>query len=152
MNIKNCKNCGDEFTGEKQLCPVCEVEKLRSGSDLNAVSKPGVYKVDAEQEMTAIEKIRKGLEICANSDLSCKGCPYYELESPNCLLALNSEATDLFRKLQAALEKQIPKKPDYEDYDAKCPVCGHEFENNVNDWGCSFCQGCGQKLDWREEV
>lgn len=50
-----------------------------------------------------------------------------------------------------ALEKQIPKKPDYEDYDAKCPVCGHEFENNVNDWGCSFCQGCGQKLDWSDE-
>lgn len=49
-----------------------------------------------------------------------------------------------------ALEKQIPKKPDYEDYDAKCPVCGHEFENNVNDWGCSYCQGCGQKLDWSD--
>lgn len=49
-----------------------------------------------------------------------------------------------------ALKKQIPKKPDYEDYDAKCPVCGHEFENNVNDWGCSFCQGCAQKLDWSD--
>lgn len=44
-----------------------------------------------------------------------------------------------------ALEKQIPKKPEYEadgyadgelvyDY-AKCPICGHNFEYGINDWG-----------------
>lgn len=54
-------------------------------------------------------------------------------------------------KVTEALEKQIARKPDYEDNDAKCPVCGHEFENNVNDWGCSFCQDCGQALDWSDE-
>ena len=60
-----------------------------------------------------------------------------------------------------ALEKQIPKKPDYEadgydengnliyDY-AKCPICGHEFEYGINDWGCNYCSDCGQKLDWSE--
>ena len=56
-----------------------------------------------------------------------------------------------WRFIRICIEKQVPKKPDYEDYDAKCPVCGHEFENNVNDWGCSYCQGCGQKLDWSDE-
>ena len=60
-----------------------------------------------------------------------------------------------------ALEKQIPKKPEYEadgyadgelvyDY-AKCPICGHDFEYGINDWGCEYCSDCGQKLDWRDE-
>ena len=60
-----------------------------------------------------------------------------------------------------ALEKQIPKKPDYEadgysdgelvyDY-AKCPICGHDFEYGINDWGCKYCSDCGQKLDWSDE-
>ena len=60
-----------------------------------------------------------------------------------------------------ALEKQIPKKPEYEadgyadgelvyDY-AKCPICGHDFEYGINDWGCEYCSDCGQKLDWSEE-
>ena len=57
-----------------------------------------------------------------------------------------------------ALEKQIQKKPEYEadgyadgelvyDY-AKCPICGHDFEYGINDWGCEYCSDCGQKLDW----
>ena len=60
-----------------------------------------------------------------------------------------------------ALEKQIPKKPEYEadgyadgelvyDY-AKCPICGHDFEYGINDWGCNYCSDCGQKLDWSDE-
>ena len=60
-----------------------------------------------------------------------------------------------------ALEKQIPKKLEYEadgyadgelvyDY-AKCPICGHDFEYGINDWGCEYCPDCGQKLDWRGE-
>lgn len=57
-----------------------------------------------------------------------------------------------------AIKKQIPKKPYYEadgyadgelvyDY-AECPVCGHDFEYGINDWGSEYCSGCGQKLDW----
>ena len=59
-----------------------------------------------------------------------------------------------------ALEKQIGKKPDYESdgyadgtlvYDyAKCPICGHDFEYGINDWGCNHCSDCGQKLDWSD--
>lgn len=60
-----------------------------------------------------------------------------------------------------ALIKQIPMKPDYwgdgfdDDgniiYDqAKCPVCGHDFEYQINEWGSKFCQDCGQALDWSD--
>lgn len=74
----------------------------------------------------------------------------------------DSENMELAKQMGAnALEKQIPKKPDYEadgyadgalayDY-AKCPVCGHDFEAGINDWGCSFCSDCGQALDWSDE-
>ena len=59
-----------------------------------------------------------------------------------------------------ALEKQIPRETEYEadgyadgelvyDY-AKCPMCGHDFEYGINDWGCNYCSDCGQKLDWSE--
>lgn len=50
---------------------------------------------------------------------------------------------------RAAVEKQIAKKPNYDDYHRagyRCPTC-----NNVNPWGYKHCKHCGQKLDWREE-
>ena len=31
---------------------------------------------------------------------------------------------------------------------AYCPNCGREFEYEINDWGCNYCQDCGQALDW----
>lgn len=68
-----------------------------------------------------------------------------------------NEACEIGRK---AIFKQIAQQPEYEadgyadgvlvyDY-AKCPVCGRSFEEGANDWGCSYCQDCGQKLDWSE--
>lgn len=55
-----------------------------------------------------------------------------------------------------------PTRPEYEadGYDengelvydmAYCPECRHSFEDNVNDWGSSFCPECGQALDWTPE-
>lgn len=73
----------------------------------------------------------------------------------------NSPLTIALNVAIEALEKQIPRKPDYEadgydengnliyDY-AKCPICGHDFEYDINDWGCNYCSDCGQKLDWSE--
>lgn len=60
-----------------------------------------------------------------------------------------------------AMEKQIPMKPIYSDYDdngfdeiipneAKCPICGYEFEFGTwNKWDTPYCK-CGQKMDWSE--
>ena len=48
-----------------------------------------------------------------------------------------------------AIEKQIPKKPIYDNYNRagyRCPNC-----NNINPWGYKHCKHCGQKLDWNEE-
>lgn len=67
---------------------------------------------------------------------------------------------ELSRMIDKAIDKQIAKKPEYEadgyadgvlayDY-AKCPVCEHEFEYGINEWGSAFCQDCGQALDWSD--
>ena len=57
-----------------------------------------------------------------------------------------AEAIDVAIK---ALEKQIAKKPIYDNYHRagyRCPNC-----NNTNPWGYEHCRYCGQKLDWSEE-
>ena len=67
---------------------------------------------------------------------------------------------ECYKTIINALNKQIARKPEYEadgyadgelvyDY-AKCPICGHDFEYEINDWGCNYCSDCGQKLDFGE--
>lgn len=61
-------------------------------------------------------------------------------------------------ELQAAMEKQIAKKPTYEGdgywdgqlvYDTwVCPCCGRSYELDYDD--CDYCPNCGQNLDWSD--
>ena len=48
-----------------------------------------------------------------------------------------------------ALEKQIPKKPDFtEDKEfALCPCCNGKGLLNKQ----KYCDNCGQKIDWSDE-
>jgi hypothetical protein len=34
---------------------------------------------------------------------------------------------------------------------AYCPNCDHETEVDSENWGCSYCPECGQRLDWEME-
>jgi hypothetical protein len=59
-----------------------------------------------------------------------------------------------------AVEKQTAKKPDYEGdgfsdgqlvYDTWiCPSCGKHYEVDYDRY--DYCQNCGQRIDWRDEV
>lgn len=71
----------------------------------------------------------------------------------------NTEKINETCKMEQALAKQIKQKLDYEadGYDdngnllydiARCPICQHEFEYEIGDWGSAYCQDCGQALDW----
>lgn len=61
---------------------------------------------------------------------------------------------------QKAIEKQIPKKPNYEGdgYDENgnliydtwiCPNCGKHYEVDYDNY--DFCPECGQALDWSDD-
>lgn len=65
---------------------------------------------------------------------------------------------DTLRMAIKALEKQIPKKVVYYRYDRYylCPTCSHyicdkETAFSLDDTDFSYCDGCGQKLKWRDE-
>lgn len=69
------------------------------------------------------------------------------------------ETKEDFDRLQEALEKQKPKKPDLEGdgyadgqlvYDTWiCPCCGKRYEVDYDDY--NHCPECGQAIDWSKE-
>ena len=81
------------------------------------------------------------LEYCGAD--SCEDCD-------NCVLG----------KAIEALEKQVPKTPNYEGdgywdgelvYDTWfCPNCGKDYEVDYDDY--KYCPECGQAIDWSDEV
>ena len=62
---------------------------------------------------------------------------------------------DVSRTAIAALEKQIPKKPEKEAEDnLLCPACGgflgYESECKEEPYQLPYCSGCGQAIDWEK--
>lgn len=61
---------------------------------------------------------------------------------------------ELARLIDIAIEKQIPKKPIEDRYPwCICPVCGGSvYLKNVQEHimvsETTYCEHCGQKLDW----
>lgn len=54
---------------------------------------------------------------------------------------------ECYKTIINALEKQIPKK--IAKYDV-CPVCNNNQSTTWYYVGSSYCEICGQKLDWNE--
>lgn len=55
------------------------------------------------------------------------------------------ECKDAVDMAISALEKQMPKKPEYEGW-LYCPICGKDILME----GYKFCPDCGQRIDWTE--
>lgn len=72
------------------------------------------------------------------------------------VLVYTSEMAEFKVLAIEALEKQIPKSPDYEGdgyadgelvYDTWiCPSCGERYEVYYDDY--KYCPECGQAIDW----
>lgn len=80
------------------------------------------------------------------------------IESTN--FSTNSpDVMEAIEMAKVALEKQIPKSPDYEGdgysngelvYDTwVCPCCGQTYEVDYDDY--EYCPYCGQHIDWSDE-
>ena len=75
------------------------------------------------------------------------------------ILAYTSEMAEFEKMAIKALEKQVPKMPDYEGdgysdgelvYDTWiCPNCGKYYEVDYDDY--KYCPECGQAIDFGEE-
>jgi len=85
-------------------------------------------------------------------------------EAKKLLIAISKDITRMFGKGNGisafdlaieALEKQIPKKPEYTDEYcdfAYCPNCEKgEFEFDTNTWEMKYCYECGQAIDWSDD-
>lgn len=117
------------------------------------VRRVAIHALSEIQQYRAIGTVDE----CKNSKIIADERYNYLFDEIELLRAYASIGTiDEFKVLK---EKNEPKKPDYEadgyadgelvyDY-AKCPICGHDFEYGINDWGCEYCSDCGQKLDWQ---
>lgn len=71
---------------------------------------------------------------------------YLELQKARFTKTMAPEMLSAITETISALEKQVPKKPEYY---AKCPNCGNDdFEYGINNWECKYCPDCGQALDW----
>ena len=72
---------------------------------------------------------------------------------------LNGELCPTAEIAVEAIEKQIPKTPNYEGdgysdgvlvYDTWiCPCCGKDYEVDYDDY--KYCPKCGQAIDWSEK-
>lgn len=63
---------------------------------------------------------------------------------------------ELSKLIDIALEKQIPKKPIDDRYPwCICPVCGgcvylENVQEHIQNEETSYCEHCGQALDWSD--
>lgn len=83
-------------------------------------------------ESQAIKQLKDILGECTESDEAV--CYVTNVDAPVLKIAIN------------ALGKQIPKK--IANYDV-CPVCNNNQSTTWYYVGSSYCEFCGQKLDWR---
>ena len=81
----------------------------------------------------------------------------YSIEPNQGFIELRKQIEGAIKMAIEALEKQIPKIPDYEGdgyadgelvYDTWiCPCCGRYYELDCND-DYVYCPQCGQRIDW----
>ena len=101
------------------------------------------------------KKVREAIEL-----IKSKICILEKLENyGSAIEGRKKKHIELYNTAIEALEKQLPKKPNFEGdgyapdgtfvYDTwECPNCGECYEVDYDDY--DYCPKCGQKIDWSE--
>jgi hypothetical protein len=95
-----------------------------------------------------IDRIKRAIQSCKN-----KRSHHYEHQPSKASNAIRNEDVKI-----KALEKQIPKRPiedGYYDEPAVCPNCGGSInteivQEHIQNCETSYCEHCGQAIDWSE--
>lgn len=103
------------------------------------------YEEALEIGIQALEKVQQYREIGTPEELQNMKSNYFEVLSD----WRQYRKIGTLEECRTALEKQIPKKPDFtEDKEfALCPCCNGKGLLNKQ----KYCDNCGQKLDWSDE-
>lgn len=59
--------------------------------------------------------------------------------------------TEVLKKAIDALEKQVPKKPEYDGHTFACPTCKTIFLFKTGEIKGFRCKWCGQAIDWDDD-
>ncbi len=112
--------------------------------------------------MTIDEAIKHAKEVAEEQEKLCKVNDDFNFSQPKWRECAKEhrQLAEWLKELKNFKEKDEAKAVRYVDngyaegaivYDtAFCPNCGHEFEENLENWGCDFCPNCGQRLRWEE--
>lgn len=108
--------------------------------------------MDEKKVREAIEFLQRQIATLeAQKDWDEYGQPLYN--------EILDETIEYYDLAVAALEKQLPKRVDFEedvteDMCAECPSCGsflgYQIDCLDENYQIDYCQHCGQKLDWSE--
>ena len=92
--------------------------------------------------MTDSEAIKVHIE---ENDKRIKNIKFFMSSNPDANIDDCERNNEVLTISNKALEKQIPKKIVKHD---KCPVCNNSQSTTWYYVGASYCEYCGQKLDW----
>lgn len=133
---------------EKQILNWC---KLGCSVDCYKLLKEK-YKLKESAEL--MEKVREELQTCSSCEK--KGCMMVGGYSKTCGYKLFEEVEAELKAAEEALEKQVNKKVKIKEmrfqqvgiiHNYFCETCEKEIYPQRKE-ECSYCQHCGQKLDW----
>lgn len=152
-----CPNCGERNMEMKNMEPYQMIKKLVEERDLALATVESQQaeierlKKDAHKSTAQINREANELMLGAIKDILTENGIVHTYE-------VNEKAVI---KAFEALEKQIPKKPIYSDYNdngfdeiipyrAECPSCGESVEFGKWNAGESHHCECGQAIEWSE--
>ena len=158
---RNCdRNCA-------QCDIVQKIEDLNSAYDaaIKALEEVQLYRAYKEKFKATYGDCDNALEVILDLILKYE---FEQMKGSYILRLLTDEDAkkwDEYKQIgtpeecRAAVEKQTPKRPDYEGdgyadgqlvYDTWiCPGCGKRYEVGYDEY--DYCPNCGQKFDWENE-
>ena len=95
--------------------------------------------------MADIERIKRNIRLCIDSDSRCFACEYKRAEE--CTMSLLRDALSVIEELQANAEQtqqeeiHIPRRNREDFICPECAVVLNEFRDN-------FCPNCGIEIEW----